>query len=218
MKNCYLIFIFLIICGCNEKKNNSPGLCYANRDYRNELSEMPPFLVAHFPDEIDRLPISSLITTDTTSRCICYMLFEYGKDKAFKLQKQIGEKHLAKYKSSDENLILIKSESIRSMSDDKTSYDNIYINNKYYYPLPFFRTYNNSQPGDSVKTEDIYSNNTKCGLSRDFLIYILDSKPGHYWKGLYPLNYMPVDWKNGYSKGICINEKKGIIIYWGLIW
>ena len=73
MKIFYLIFIFLIIWGCNEKKNNSPGLRYANRDYRNELREMPPFLVAHFPKEIDRLPITRAITIDTTSQCIYYV-------------------------------------------------------------------------------------------------------------------------------------------------
>lgn len=218
MRNYYLICMFLIIGGCSLKRSNSPSLFYANRDYQKELKEMPSFLVAHFPKEINRLPISSLITTDTTSQCICYMLFEFGKDKVFEFKKQMGKKYLAKYKSSDTCLTIIKSESTRSMFGDNTSYNNICINNKYYYPLPFFETFDNSRPEDVVKTEDIYSNNTKCGLSRDFLIYILDSKPGHYWKGLYPLDYMPVYWKNGYSKGVCINEKKGIIIYWGLIW
>lgn len=218
MRNYFLICIILIITGCNVKWSNGPGLCYANRDYQNELREMPPFLVAHFPKEIDRLPITSAITIDTTSQCIYYMLFEFGEDKVLKLKKQIGEKYLAKYKSSDSFLTIVKLEAIRSMTDDKTSYDNICINNKYYYPLPFFESFDNSALEDGEKSKGIYSNKTKCGLSMDFQIYILDSKPGHYWKGLYPLDYMPVDWKNGYSKGICINEKKGIIIYWGLIW
>ncbi len=219
MKKYFIItsLIFLII-GCNNKSSNKQELNFANRDYQNELKEMPSYLVSHFPKKIESLPITSLITVDTTSQCIYYMLLEFKKEKALYLQKIFEKKHLAKYQSSDSNLILIKIESIRHKSKEKIIYNKIIINNKTYFPLPFFETYDYSKSVDIVKTEDVYSNSTKCGLSKDFIIYVLDSKPGHYWKGLTPLNYMPNGWKNGYSKGICINKGKGIIIYWGLIW
>lgn len=72
----FLLFIIIIGCSCNA----SLGRTYADRDYQNELREMPPFLVAHFPKEIDRLPISSAITTDTTSQCI-QVIFYLGAGK-----------------------------------------------------------------------------------------------------------------------------------------
>lgn len=37
-------------------------------------------------------------------------------------------------------------------------------------------------------------------------------------KGLEPLDYMPKGWKNGYSKGICVNKKERVVIYWLIIW
>lgn len=209
-----LICFVLFIIGCN----NSQGLKYANRDYQEELKEMPSYLVNHFPKKIVSLPIKSEITIDTTSQCIYYMLFEYNKNEALSLQKKFEKKHLAKFQSSDPNLILIKMESIRYWLKEKTIYDKVIIDNKKYFPIPFFEKSEYSKSGDVVKTEDVYSDYTKCGLSKNFIIYVLDSKPGHYWKGLSPLYYMPFGWKNGYSKGICINKEKGIIIYWGIIW
>lgn len=209
-----LIGFVLSVAGCN----NSQRLNYANIDYQEELKKMPSYLVNHFPKKIESLPIKSLITIDTTSQCIYYMLFEYKKNKALFLQKTFEKKHLAKYQSSDPNLIPIKTESIRHWSKGKIIYKEVIINNTIYFPLPFFEKFNYFKPEDVVKTEDVYSDRTKCGLSKDFTIYVLDSKPGRYWKGLSPLSYMPVGWENGYSKGVCINKEKGIIIYWGIIW
>jgi hypothetical protein len=57
-------------------------------------------------------------------------------------------------------------------------------------------------------------------LSDDFTLYILDAKSGKYIDEEYLTqgDGLPENWKNGCSKGVAINEKENIIIYWLEIW
>ena len=55
---------------------------------------------------------------------------------------------------------------------------------------------------------------------KDFEIYVLESKFGNHFKefNLKPNSQMPVNWKNGYSKGFAVDKLNKIVIYWGIIW
>lgn len=92
---------------------------------------------------------------------------------------------------------------LEKMTNDTCSplgyYHGLYTNNS----IPYFESME-----QHFLTKDIFSSGTISGLADDMIIYIIDSKPGKYWTGLKPNKYMPVGWKNGYSKGICLNAKK----------
>ena len=49
---------------------------------------------------------------------------------------------------------------------------------------------------------------------------MIEAKSGKYFKNfdILPNPQMPLDWQNGYSKGLAINKKRKTIIYWGIIW
>ena len=57
-------------------------------------------------------------------------------------------------------------------------------------------------------------------LSDDYRIYILESRPGEFMskKYLTTKNKIPDKIKNGFSRGIAINENDKEIIYWLCIW
>lgn len=200
MKKFLLLFLILnYFTACVD------GQSSRSLDYQEDLRSFPSALVDIFPDTLGKF---SLIVkgVDTTSQCIYFMSFDF--DKKINL-----ENYLMKYNAEDSNLITIKRESILWWDrSKKVYYDSLFIKNRLYYPIPFFEK-NNDLPFDNI-----FSDATISGLSKNFDIYVIDSKSGNYWKGLKPLDYMPNGWKNGYSKGICVNKKERVVIYWLIIW
>lgn len=200
MKKFFLLFLILnYFTACVD------GQSSRSLDYQEDLRSFPSALVDIFPDTLGKF---SLIVkgVDTTSQCIYFMSFDF--DKKINL-----ENYLMKYNAEDSNLITIKRESILWWDrSKKVYYDSLFIKNRLYYPIPFFEK-NNDLPFDNI-----FSDATISGLSKNFDIYVIDSKSGNYWKGLEPLDYMPKGWKNGYSKGICVNKKERVVIYWLIIW
>jgi len=59
-----------------------------------------------------------------------------------------------------------------------------------------------------------------CKLQDGFTYYVIDAKPGKYLddKYLKETNYMPKEWKHGYTRGFAISEEQKVIIYWVAIW
>jgi hypothetical protein len=55
-------------------------------------------------------------------------------------------------------------------------------------------------------------------LNSEFEIYILDSKPGVYADSIVLSKNNCDIWKHGYSKGIIINDTRGLVSYWIEIW
>jgi hypothetical protein len=212
MRYKYLVLIFLLtLFSCGQKRSLFEWrLKEINESYKEELSTMqlPGNMVNHFPENIERLPIKIYKSISESQSCMYFMLFEFNND------KNIQYNYIAKYQASNDSLLVIK----RHARNTFISYKSYLRNDNSFYPIPFFEkdTYNN--PEDVVTTEDVYSDSTTCGLSKDFAIYVIDFNPKFQKDEMRPLSYMPEGWKNGYSKGICINEKKGVIIYWVLIW
>lgn len=202
------LYLCFISCGQNENK--------ATLKYQEELKLFPLYMVDFFPDTLSGI-YSTVENIDTTSQCIYYMNYDFKPKNIVKLKKNLAEKSLENYLASDASLVTIKTESVIYWDDSKkVYYKKLFRNNIDYYPMPFFEK--EEFEGLGINSENIYSNVNTSGLSNDFAIYILDSKPGLYWKGLKPNKYMPKGWKNGYSKGVCINERRDIIIYWVIIW
>ena len=201
--------VVAILCSCKWGRIDE-----VNRDYLNELSQYPRFLVSHFPSKIETLPIINRIINDTTNNCILYMLFEKVDDNVYYIKDSLNKKEVKSYTADDLNLVTIKTEGLLKWHPEKkVFYESLIRRNRFYYPIPYF---------ESIKqhslVKDVFSCSTISGLADDMIIYIVDSKPGKYWTGLKPNKYMPFDWKNGYSKGICLSPKKGIVIYWFIVW
>jgi len=205
---CLCLYLCLISCSKCENK--------ATSKYQKELKLFPSYMIDFFPDTLSDI-YSTVENIDTTSQCIYYMNYNFKSKNIVELQDYLAKKSMQSYVSSDTSLVTIKTESVIYWDDSKKIYyKRIFKNNTNYYPIPFFEK--EEFGGIGINNENIYSNVNTSGLSNDFVIYILDSKPGLYWKGLKSNKYMPNGWKNGYTKGVCINEREKIIIYWVIIW
>lgn len=60
----------------------------------------------------------------------------------------------------------------------------------------------------------------KNGLPDDFIIHVLDAKPGMHFPEKYYADEltMPDPWKRGYSNGVAISEKRKELIFFLVIW
>ncbi len=211
MKINSILFLCLYLCliSCGEHDNR------ATLKYQQSLKRFPSYMVEFFPDTLSGI-YSIVENIDTTSQCIYYMNYDFEAKNILGLQKKMTNKSLECYLASDTSLVTIKTESVIYWDHSKKKYYKTLSKNYMdYYPIPFFEK---EEFKGIINGDNIYSNMNVSGLSSDFIIYVLGSKPGLYWKGLNPNKYMPKGWENGYSKGICINEKKDIIIYWIIIW
>jgi len=217
-KHFTLILLTIIAVGCqNKAKNEANFYRYIQEKYQGYLKKYPPALVDIFPTKIAKV-YSMSMTTDITNECIYLAYYDLDtletKKNINQLDSNLKHKSLAIYNAMDSNLISIRDKGL--IYTDPTLemfYDKIIVNHRYYYPILFF------EEDDSAKEQsNIFSKQSPIGLSKDFTIYVIDSKVGKFWKGLSPSEHMPKGWENGYSKGVCINKKLNIIIYWAVIW
>jgi len=218
--NKFLISLLLTVVtiGCQSNtKNKDNAYKYIQDQYKSQLSKFPPKLVDFFPSEIGKI-YSTPMTTDITNECVYLIYYDLDPQDTKKnirnLDSCLNHKSLVSYNVMDSNIISIRSKGL--IYQDPTLemfYDKKNVNHRYYYPIPFF------EEDDFVKKQsDIFSKQSPIGLSKDFTVYVIDFKVGKFWKGLAPSEHMPKGWENGYTKGVCINKKLSIIIYWLVIW
>lgn len=216
--NILTFFSVILFFSCGERKEAFERwrLKEASLSYEEELRiiDFPKETIEHFPDSIQLLPVKLYKNLDSKSSCQSILLFEYFVSEH---ALNVVQNPLAKYLASNDSLLVIENHRIGTFTKRYKSYQDFEMNLGYY-PIPFFEKEEYNHPEDAVSTKDIYSDSTVSGLSEDFIIYILNSKPGIYLGNLKPLEYMPNGWENGYSKGVCINKKRKIVIYWTLIW
>ena len=142
--------------------------------------------------------------------CITINIFRYSINQHF---KSIA---LAKYKSNDSCLFILEGciDSTNygwlksSSSDDIKNINKVSCDIDKLYPIPNF-------------IENEYATmKTKTRLPDDFEIYVLDAKAVNLKDSNYVTDgyLMPEKWKNGYSKGVAISNKRNVIIYWLNTW
>lgn len=218
-KSNIVIFLFVVLLfACGEKKGSFEKwrIEEATLSYKEQLRriDFPKETIDDFPDSIKHLPVKMYTHLDPEFSSQSILFFEYFVSKH---AQDVVQNSLAKYSASNDSLLVIENHRIGTFTKRYKSYRDFDISLGYY-PIPFFKKEEYNHTEDVVYTEDVYSDSTVSGLSEDFIIYILNSKPGIYLENLKPLVYMPNGWENGYSKGVCINIKKKVVIYWTLIW
>lgn len=215
----FLFLIFIFGCTSGNHENKSSKLLvqkkmfeYSNNKYIKALSLFNAKLIDHFPKEIDSNYIKYL---DATSP-------DVGEVSLF-IEKKINLKefkNLTNYYSSVSKEILNPSDSLlivnRFSSENRlykyklTSLEKKIIEKSSSYSLPIPNFWRCSFSSDS----------TACHLSSNFKLYVIEAKKGKYLEDKYLTKgeYMPSDWRNGFSKGIAISEKNMTVIYWIVVW
>ncbi|MBF0575452.1 hypothetical protein [Dysgonomonas sp. GY617] len=195
------------------------GGCDPFSSYKQQLSEFPEEFVMHFPSKIEGKGYVTFSITDPTNKCVEFILYEVDLNIKQRLKQSLDQSSYKIYSANDSNLVTIKTNrDIRWNIVPKIYYKNIFANGQINYPIPYFAYMKFDNMVEGLTEENVFSNKTASGLSKDFTIYVLESKSGNFWKGLSPLDYMPDGWKNGFSRGVAIDEEKNIFISWFVAW
>ncbi len=212
----YLInIIFLVsISACNfQNMRKTENL----NDYLETKKEFDFWLVKHFPNLLNS-EISTHINSKIESKNnIGLYLYEYDVElsKLKKIQSISEKSAVAHYKMEDTLIFIInRFETLQTDYNGKFPKidDSLYVDSTLYaglYPVPNFIGY--EKP---VKTKN------GIWLPKEFDLYVLEAKSGDYCTEfeLKENFQMPKGWKNGFSRGVAIDEKERTIIYWGVLW
>ncbi|UUW09674.1 hypothetical protein NLG42_02495 [Flavobacterium plurextorum] len=205
------VIVFCIL-SCNNKSVDSLD----NQKYIEAKSSFNRKLVDHFPKKVTSYPFQTVNSKNISKSDVRFMLYEYEKDlkNVDSVVRSLEKKSLAKYSSNDSCLLIVnRFETLKTYEnvEDVAITDSTKINQdcfKNLYPLPNF-----------IENEFTNGKN-EIYLENNFDIYVLEAKKGNWFKEfkMMPNPQMPVNWKNGYSKGIAVNRGKKTLIYWSIVW
>lgn len=211
-----LSLMLIFINGCAQKQTNEQisekSLILANRQYHKIINNLPfpKEIISHFPQKIASLPVEYYTDLDQSSAYSYFIVFNYNQnpDSLVALNNSLINNQLYSEYKSEINMFVIgpsdfKEKTIKEIKSGKV-------------PIPYFKR-EDAVKEDTVTVDDIYSSETISGLSNDFSIYVLASG-SRYHKNSDLLNDLPKAQNYGYSTGICINAKSGLIIYWTIVY
>lgn len=225
MKTILFTIVILILANCS---NPQPKLLKElvneqNKRYEDDKNQffMPKEIFAHFPDKIkESYPAKLMISLDDQHNAYQYFILMsfYNNEKFFKKNEEIAKKTAQK----------------KIMPTDTTQYfivptvpyytiENLFKNKV---PIPNFKFAECLVEGsgdsavDSLVIERFFSETLPCGLTTDYEIYVIDNQNEYKtfsekYKTIFTA--LPKTANTGFSRGICINRKENIIIFWTII-
>lgn len=203
-----IIFIFivsLVSCSITETKNNS-----YQKAYKKIKGSFESDMLSHFPEKVSgAYSFKSVFPTvaKTNGRCGVLLICKYDSIKNIisLIHKSIQFSTLG----DSCNLIVNYDNNITSLNSHLNRSSNC-INDSI--PIPDIEKLILQ---DSFVKEKLLTN-----VGVDFLVYVIEAKKGEFLTGesLTSGKGLPKEWKNGYSKGIAINKKDKVIIYWLEMW
>lgn len=176
-------------------------------------STFPDSLLSHFPVQMEYPANYTHSEDDEKTNKSLLLEQEYDNEELGKLQKHWRQKSRAIYGASDSCLFVVNRFARTTSKGDlfnqySSSMDRPSICSDGYLPVPNFWQFSNS------------TLNTPSRLPVGFTIYVVDAEKGDIgdeikqgWK-----RYLPDEWKNGYTKGVAVNEKENKVIYWAAMW
>jgi len=205
-----------LLISCSNSNNLDLQQYNIQKDYSLYRTEFDEYLTAHFPDSLRFVKNSCIANTNLEKNDVGFFLYEYGVDESYinHIKSKLKAGFIAKYTPNEGCLLVVnRFESYYSHFNNQEVLikDSSMINRPCYdslFPIPNFIS-NEKRP----KAGPVW-------LDPSFTIYVIEAAPNKQFKK-FPMEksfQMPEKWKNGFSKGIAISEKKKTIIYWMIIW
>lgn len=210
----YLFFIITVsLFSCTSIRHDDFWFLDYDKNY-NRVATIFDKYIGFFPSNKISNCISCTWSLNPKVEYNLKVIFSFSENN-FKLkQQEIIKKSIAEYTVSDDSLLILNRfsthENYGYPSEQEILSD--IIEQDYFKvlkPIPNFSNFSLYQ-----------TNNNLCKLKDDFIIYVLEAKPGKFLEDqkLTKGKYMPSTWKNGYSKGVAISEQRKEMIFWVIIW
>jgi len=221
-------FFVILLISCNLTHQNKIKWEEGLTSYKKDLSAWTILnvneVMSHFPEKICSKKYFWRGLTNTP-------LFGDNSNGAFYVE-QIPYNQIVSIKdeySFIDSIMYYSSESFRIqhyiINDTSTLFHECKL---FRYPIPTFyyglsknKESNFSQKWlNEIDSMRIPKEQIKYFVPEDLMVYVIDAKPGFFWKNkenILPRPYIE-KWKNGYSRGIAISKTESFICYWFMIW
>lgn len=208
------VIIALLVLLCNSCTNKNSFSNVTNDNYLEAKNQFDSILVNHFPTTLNSNNNLTVSNTNSEKNDVGLFLFEYNlsEENIKKIKKKV-QSALSQYNINDSCLLIVnRFETIKT----KDSLELVEIKDSSLIDKP---CYNKRLPIPNFIDFSI-ANSIGFWEHKNFEIYVLDVGSGNHFNrfNLYPNIQMPKNWKNGFSKGIAIDETKKTVIYWSIIW
>ncbi len=201
MNRLILIFVSILLMswGCDIK---NPG--YYNSDWARISKDFNDSLLTHFPQNVKG---SYYFTTTFPVKCKesnrCGVILAIPTDsESYKSHIPTSVTSTIEYKNSDPCIIIINGQ--KTVDIEQRYEDSLRI-------VPNIkRLITECKTCSEIRNEQL----------SEFSYYLVDNQPGIFIEEKYlsEREDLPQIWKNGFSKGIAINQSKTLVIYWLEIW
>lgn len=202
-----IIFAFVYVGCVNAPKQNYIA------DFSKAKAGFNDSLFAHFPSSINGEYYIQSTNPDAvrySNRCGVTLVVRQDSVSVNKLIKTIKDSSVI-VKSEDKKLIFVNG----FWSEGGGAIFIKYYKKKYDISscvvIPYF---------DKLLSSKIKIESTQSGNLKNYDIYIIEAKKGKFLaENNLSFGYgLPEEWRNGYTRGIAINEDKGVVIYWLEMW
>ncbi len=214
----YIILVLLSICivGCafNQNKSVDKQILYElNKKYEKIKEFFGREMVNHFPEKVDSTNITFTEGLSPDLGNLEFISINKIGDKLPETIKYFQNKAIAIYNANDSCLLIV------NRFANRNNYYKIKLS-KSDFKLIDLNCYRNKFPVPNFWHNDFTTEKTYCRLPKDFKLYVLEAKSGQFFDKKYLTDgqFMPNEWKNGYSKGVAISKKRNVIIYWVIVW
>jgi hypothetical protein len=194
-----------------------------NNRYKENKTQyfVPQEIFSHFPDNItESYPVGQTFSLDDQRSAYRYffLICLNNNEKFFKKNETIAKK------------IAIKNWRVEDTANYFIVPTMPYYSIKYLFitkvPIPDFRFGKNvfvegvDSIADSLAFHLYFSDDFPCGLTEDYEIYIIDTQNEYKtfsdeYKDVFAA--LPRTKNTGFSRGICVNKKKNVLIFWTII-
>lgn len=189
----YILILVLLLTGCRDKEAKD----FLDRHIK-VVSKYPIELIAHFPFEFKSggqfiaVTPAGAYAYDMAFLCLSV---DHDSTEIQEIKRKLKKVNAKEFSPNDTSLIIVGDTVDYSKRNDGV-------------PIPSFYSYEKDFGLNSVRLEN------------DFTIYILESKSGEYIDKEYLTkdNKFPPNWKNGFSRGLAINDTEKRVLYWLTIW
>lgn len=213
----YIGLVLILSVGCDSYMKKV-GIRNFNANYHESLAFFDSSLISIFPAFVNTLPASQI--------GYVHFAYEYYRFSGIILEvpysdtlvlKLVNSKHVAEYPSCDSNLLIVGRLG-ESTVERYRKFEKLYPweSSRGYIPVPNF--YRHSYDLGVHRADQDPLNNR---LSAGYTLYVVDASPGVFIKKEWLTEGLglPLEWKNGYSRGYAISsDTTKSIIYWLVIW
>lgn len=204
------IFVVAIFLNCTDSKHSLTDDSEDKREYLKAIGFFGNSLTNHFPNYelIENIHITQSCDTFAYHNTLDFYIIIPEANKI--IDSVLNTKLSANVYAANDSCLLVVNDYIdnTNLGDRFIAAKSTFIENCSDNKLPVPNFWNSE-----------YSNETRCKLSKDFTLYVLESKIGAYSKKIkQEQSSMPDTMRHGYSKGFAISKEKNTIIYWVVIW